>query len=48
MSRGPGVVQRRLIAVFNDEPRRRFTIEGLAEVAFDRETSASPRPRRQK
>ncbi len=34
MSRGPGVVQRRLIAAFQSEPTRRFTVEQLAEIAF--------------
>ena len=33
MSRGPGVVQRRLIAAFR-EPGRRFTVEELVEIAF--------------
>jgi hypothetical protein len=33
MSRGVGIVQRRLIAAL-DEPRRRFTVEELAEIAF--------------
>jgi hypothetical protein len=33
MSRGPGVIQRRLIAAFH-EPGRRFTVEELAEIAF--------------
>ena len=34
MSRGAGVVQRRLIAAFPIEPGRRFTVEELAEIAF--------------
>jgi hypothetical protein len=33
MSRGPGVVQRRLIAAFH-EPGRRFTVEELVEIVF--------------
>ncbi len=34
MSRGLGIVQRRLIAAFQREPTRRFTVEQLAEIAF--------------
>lgn len=34
MSRGAGVVQRRLIAAFQAEPGRRFTVKELAEIAF--------------
>jgi len=34
MSRGPGIVQRRLIAALQNEPTRRFTVEQLAEIAF--------------
>ncbi len=34
MSRGPGVVQRKLISAFQSEPTRRFTVEQLAEIAF--------------
>ena len=37
MSRGLGVVQRRLIAAFQDQPCRRFTVEELAEIAFPSE-----------
>jgi hypothetical protein len=34
MSRGPGIVQRRLLATLQAEPGRWFTIAELAEVAF--------------
>ena len=34
MSRGAGSVQRKLIAAFEIEPERRFTVEELAEIAF--------------
>ena len=34
MSRGPGIVQRRLIAALQSKPTRRFTVEQLAEIAF--------------
>ena len=34
MSRGPGIVQRRLIAAIQGEPGRLFTVEELAEIAF--------------
>ena len=34
MSRGSGVVQRRLQATLEGEPKRRFTIEELAARAF--------------
>lgn len=34
MSRGLGIVQRRLIAAFQAEQGRRFTVEELAEIAF--------------
>ena len=34
MSRGPGIVQRRLIAALQNEPTRRFTVEQLAAIAF--------------
>ena len=34
MSRGPGIVQRRLIAAFHSEPTQRFTVEQLAEIVF--------------
>ena len=34
MSRGPGVVQRRLQAALEGEPKRRFKIEELAARAF--------------
>jgi hypothetical protein len=34
MSRGPGVVQRRLVAAFQVEPGRRFIVKELAEIAF--------------
>ncbi len=34
MSRGPGIVQRRLIAAFQCEPTQHFTVEQLAEIAF--------------
>ncbi len=34
MSRGQGIVQRRLIAAFQNEPTRHFTVEQLAEIAF--------------
>ena len=34
MSRGPGIVQRRLIAAFQSEPTRHFTVEQLAEIVF--------------
>ena len=34
MSRGVGIVQRGLIAAFQGEPGRRFTVEELAEIAF--------------
>ena len=34
VSRGLGVVQRRLIAAFESEPTRHFTIRELAELAF--------------
>ena len=34
MSRGLGVVQRRLIAALQAEPKRLFTVEELAEIAF--------------
>ncbi|HZZ63767.1 MAG TPA: hypothetical protein VFE63_21825 [Roseiarcus sp.] len=34
MSRGPGIVQRRLIAAFQSEPTRHFTVEQLAAIAF--------------
>ncbi len=34
MSRGPGIVQRRLLAAFQAEPSRRFTMLELAEVAW--------------
>jgi hypothetical protein len=38
MSRGPGVVQRRVIAALQSEPGRRFTVKKLAEIAFPGET----------
>ena len=34
MSRGAGVVQRRLIAAFEVEPGRRFKVKELAEIVF--------------
>ena len=34
MSRGLGIVQRRLQAALDGEPKRRFTIEELAAQAF--------------
>jgi hypothetical protein len=34
MSRGPGVVQRRMIEAIQGEPARRFTVGQLAEIAF--------------
>ncbi len=34
MSPGAGIVQRKLIAAFQIEPERRFTVEELAEIAF--------------
>jgi hypothetical protein len=34
MSRGPGIVQRRLIAAIQGEPGRLFTVKELAEIAF--------------
>jgi hypothetical protein len=34
MSRGPGIVQRRLIATFQSEPTRHFTVEQLAAIAY--------------
>jgi len=34
MSRGPGIVQRRLIAAFQSEPTLRFAVEQLAEIAY--------------
>ncbi len=34
MSRGLGVVQRRIIAALQAEPMRLFTVEELAEIAF--------------
>ena len=34
MSRGPGIVQRRLIAAFQSEPTRHFKVEQLAEIVF--------------
>ena len=34
MSRGAGVVQRRIIAALQAEPMRLFTVEELAEIAF--------------
>lgn len=34
MSRGPGNVQRQLIAVLQGEPLRRFTVEELAALAY--------------
>jgi hypothetical protein len=34
MSRGPGILQRRLIAAFQSEPTRRFTVEQLSAIAF--------------
>jgi hypothetical protein len=38
MSRGPGNVQRRLIAAFEGERAQRFSVQELAEVAFPGET----------
>jgi hypothetical protein len=37
MSRGPGIVQRRLRAALQGEPARHFTVEELAAVAFPSE-----------
>jgi hypothetical protein len=34
MSRGPGIVQRRVIAAFQSAPTRHFTVEQLAQVVF--------------
>ena len=34
MSRGPGVVQRRITAAFKAEPARHFTVEELAFIAY--------------
>ena len=34
MSRGAGIVQRRIIAALQAEPTRLFTVEELAEIAF--------------
>ena len=34
MSRGPGRLQRELVAVFEADPARRFTIEELAALAY--------------
>jgi hypothetical protein len=34
MSRGAGVVQRRLVEALRAEPTRRFTVKKLAEIAF--------------
>jgi hypothetical protein len=34
MSRGPGIVQRRLVAALQAEPARRFTVEELTAIAF--------------
>ena len=37
MSRGPGIVQRGLIAAFQSELTRRFTIRELAKIVFPSE-----------
>ncbi|SRR5208282_2145656 len=34
VSRGPGIVQRRLLAAFEAEPSRRFTMRELAQVVW--------------
>jgi hypothetical protein len=34
MGLGPGVVQRRLVAALQAEPKRRFTVDELAEIVF--------------
>lgn len=34
MSKGPGRVQRALVAAFEQEPRRKFTVEELAEIVY--------------
>lgn len=34
MSRGPGIVQRRIMAAFEDQPAKRFTVEELCELAY--------------
>lgn len=36
MSRGPGRIQRAILAAFDAEPARRFTVRQLAEIAFER------------
>jgi hypothetical protein len=38
MSRGRGIVQRRIIAAFDAEPSRRFSIEELASVVYPGKT----------
>ncbi len=34
MSRGPGIIQRQLIAALQGEPLRHFTVEELAALAY--------------
>ena len=34
MSRGAGIVQRRLVAAIQAEPKRLFTVEELAKIVF--------------
>ncbi len=41
MSKGPGRVQRAIIAAFADEPARRFTTEELATCVFGTAPTAS-------
>lgn len=40
MSRGPGRVQRAIIAAFAAEPERAFTVQELAHLAFPEESIA--------
>jgi hypothetical protein len=34
MSRGRGIVQRRIVAAFEDQPGKRFTVDELAALAY--------------
>ncbi len=40
MSRGSGIVQRRLIAAFKSNPAKHFTVEDLAKLVYPDETFA--------
>jgi hypothetical protein len=37
MSRGPGIIQRRVVAALEAEPTRRFTTEDLAAIVYSGE-----------